>query len=337
MKTNTLFLSLLAGLAFGMVSLTSCSNDDDDNNKKKDMKFQDASDVIDLSKLADGYVYTIKDGSVLTDTLDNKGIGLFIAEGATVTLDNAVIKGTNGESYDWGGLHCKGDATIILKEGTTNYVRGFYTQYPGIYVPENHTVVIKGDGALTACSNGDGAGIGGGFFKPSGNVEIQGGNITANGGTWAAGIGGGNGASCGNITISGGNIIAQGGKSGAGIGSGTDTSCGEIVISGGTVTATGGDKYDDRDSYGAGIGCGGFRNEAGSTSTACKKIIIQNTVTSVSATKVPGCVNSVGRSTKETKCGQIVIGGTMYWDAVNYVNGGENYLTKSTMVYEPEK
>ena len=326
MKTNTLFLSLLAGLAFGMVSLTSCSNDDDDNNKKKDMKFQDASDVIDLSKLADGYVYTIKDGSVLTDTLDNKGIGLFIAAGATVTLDNAVIKGTNGESYDWGGLHCKGDATIILKEGTTNYVRGFYTQYPGIYVPENHTVVIKGDGALTACSNGDGAG-----------VEIQGGNITANGGTWAAGIGGGNGASCGNITISGGNIIAQGGKSGAGIGSGTDTSCGEIVISGGTVTATGGDKYDDRDSYGAGIGCGGFRNEAGSTSTACKKIIIQNTVTSVSATKVPGCVNSVGRSTKETKCGQIVIGGTMYWDAENYVNGGENYLTKSTMVYEPEQ
>lgn len=242
-EKNTLFLSLLVGLTFGMISLTSCSSDDDNDSKKKVMNFQEASDVIDLSKLTDGYVYTIKDGSVLTGTVENKGIGLFLADGATVTLDNATIKGTDVDAYDWGGLQCLGNATIILKDGTTNYVRGFWSEYPGIYVPENHTVVIKGDGTLTACSNGNGAGIGG----------------------------------------------------------------------------------------------GGFRNEAGSSSTACKKIIIQNTVTSVSATKVPGCVNSVGRSTKETKCGQIVIGGTMYWDSENYVNSGENYLTKSTMVYEPEK
>lgn len=336
MKKNTIFFSLLAGFTFGMVSLTSCCKDDEDENKKV-MKFRDASDVIDLSTLADGYVYTLKDGSVLTDTLQNKGSGLLIADGATITLDNAVIKGSNGSAFAWGGLQCIGDATIILKDGTTNYVRGFSSEYPGIYVPENHTVVIKGDGALTACSNGNGAGIGGGFFKPSGNVEIQGGNITANGGTWAAGIGGGNGARCGNITISGGNIIAQGGKSGAGIGSGTDTSCGEIVISGGTVSATGGDRFDDRDSYGAGIGCGGFRAYSDPGSTSCKKIIIKNTVTSVSATKVPGCVNSVGRSTNDAKCGQVIIGGKTYWDSENYVNGGENYITKSTMVYEPEE
>ena len=62
-----------------------------------------------------------------------------------------------------------------------------------------------------------------------------------------AGIGGKN-SKCGDITINGGNITAQGGANGAGIGSsGGYDQGGDIVINGGIVTATGGD-------YAPGIG-----------------------------------------------------------------------------------
>ena len=59
----------------------------------------------------------------------------------------------------------------------------------------------KGTGTLSTSSNGEAAGIGGGWFIGCGNINIEGGVITASGGQGAAGIGGGYHASCGNITI----------------------------------------------------------------------------------------------------------------------------------------
>lgn len=160
-----------------------------------------------------------------------------IADGATVILHNVNINGSGTwTSGNYAGITCEGDATIILSG--TNTVKGFYEDYPGIYVPENKTVTIQGTGSLTASSNGWAAGIGGGNGT-CGNITITGGNITATGGNGRAGIGGGTEA-CGNITITGGTITATGGNAAAGIGGSNTGNCGNITITSGVtrVTAT---------------------------------------------------------------------------------------------------
>lgn len=170
-----------------------------------------------------------------------------IAAGATVTIKDATITCLE-DSGDvcFAGITPLGDATINL-DGT-NTVRGGYCNYPGIFVPKNKTLTIKGTGSLDASSNGFACGIGGGYeIGAAGNIVINGGTITATGSDCSAGIGGGNEADCGSITINGGTVTATGGDGSAGIGSGELGSCGGITISGGTVTANGGE-------YGAGIG-----------------------------------------------------------------------------------
>ena len=179
---------------------------------------------------------TANNGDVLTGTLgDNYKIS--IAGGATVTLNNVTIIGKDDERYKWGGINCEGDATIIL-EGTNN-LKGFYEQYPGIFVPWEKTLTIKGSGSLNASSNGDAAGIGGGTGLFSGNIVIEGGTITANGAQQAAGIGCGYEGHGGYITITEGvtkvtatieNELALANCIGAGYGG----ACGKITI-GGTV------------------------------------------------------------------------------------------------------
>ena len=185
--------------------------------------------TVDLSTLTADY--EAQDGDKLTGTLsgDKK---ISIADGATVMLDGAVINGTN--SSKWAGLTLAGDGTIILSG--ENSVKGFYEDYPGIFVPVNKTLTIQGDGSLTASSNGYGAGIGGGYEIACGNITIEGGTVSATGGRFAAGIGGGSSTSCGAISITGGTVTASGGQSSPGIGSGSSTSCGAVTIAN-TVTS----------------------------------------------------------------------------------------------------
>lgn len=185
----------------------------------------------DLSTLTDAY--TAQDGEVLTGTLGGN-YKISIADGATVVLRDATINGTHGINYQWAGITCKGDATIVL-EGE-NRVKGFMDEYPGILIPKDKTLTIRGLGSLTALtSNGWGsAGIGGGYQIPCGNIVIEGGIITATGGEHATGVGGGRNTSCGTITITGGKVTATGGEGVAAIGRGTYGSCGTITI-GGTV------------------------------------------------------------------------------------------------------
>ncbi len=181
--------------------------------------------------------YTAQNGETLTGTLANN-VKISIADGATVILNGVNINGSGTwTSGNYAGITCEGDATIILSG--TNTVKGFYSHYPGIYVPENKTVTIQGSGSLNASSNGSGAGIGGGIDFNCGNITITGGNITATGGNGRPGIGGGTEA-CGNITITGGTITATGGNAAAGIGGSNTGSCGDITITSGVtrVTAT---------------------------------------------------------------------------------------------------
>ena len=160
--------------------------------------------VIDLSMIVDRglrpFTYLVVDGMTLTGR-PITGVILSVADGATITLRNVTINGEIWEMYNSTStrLSCEGDATIIL-EGT-NYVQTCYQAYPAIYVPEGHTLTIKGTGTLTAEGGEHGAGIGGGNNRPCGNIVIEEGRVEARGSGGAAGIGGGENSSCGDITI----------------------------------------------------------------------------------------------------------------------------------------
>ena len=246
--------------------------------------------TIDLATVTEAT--TVEDGYTLTGTL-GANVQISIADGATVTLDGVTINGVDDGSYAWAGITCLGDATIILSG--TNTVKGFYSEFPGIYVPVDKTLTIEGSGSLTASSNFFGCGIGGGYYKSCGNIVIAGGTITATGGMDAAGIGSGNNSSCGNISISGGTVTANGGNQAAGIGGGSEGSCGTISITGGTITATG-------SFYAAGIGSG--------YGGPCGTVTITNGVTSVTATKGEDANYSIGAG-MDGSCGTVTIGGVV--------------------------
>ena len=197
---------------------------------------------IPASLVTDGAV-TVPSGMTLTGTL-TENYKIQIPDGATVTLDGVNINGVHNKSYQWAGINCLGDATIILKDDTENKVKGFHNVYPGIHVPVDKTLTIQGSGSLTASSNYGGCGIGGGNGIPCGNIVIADGTITANGGNGSAGIGSGKNGQCGTISITGGTVNATGGEGAAGIGSGEEGSCGNISITDGvtSVTATKGEE-----------------------------------------------------------------------------------------------
>lgn len=178
---------------------------------------------------------TVPNGYTLTGTLGGN-YKISIADGATVTSDGVTINGTNDNSYQWAGITCEGDATIILSG--TNTVKGFDPERPGIYVPTGKTLTIQGTGSLNASSNGKGAGIGGGWQIHCGNIVIQGGTITATGGNSAAGIGGGCNGTSGDITITDGvtRVTATKGTDGpCSIGKGFNPpggACGNVTVGG---------------------------------------------------------------------------------------------------------
>ena len=335
MKTKK-FLTMAAltmGLAMTGAMMTSCSNADNPIVEPTDGN-PPGGQFVDLSELESDYV--AQDGDILTGTLDGntQPYKISIADGATVTLSDAIIK-RDSKNHSWAGITCLGDATIIL-DGE-NSVEGFDRDYPGIQPgPEGTTLTIKGEGKLTASSIWA-AGIGSGSDMTCGNITIESGDITATGGNagigcgdgcvgtsvcgdititggtvvatgeGGAGIGSGCGYDgtnvCGNITITGGIVTAKGGNNGAGIGSGLSGTCGNITITGGTVVAKG-------DNVATGIGCGGGDSEYPS---ACGDIMIESGEGFVSVTAIRGGVayRPIGvfsRRKELNTCGNITFG-----------------------------
>lgn len=230
----------------------------------------------------------LADGTVLTGTLTN-AVSLTIAAGATITLRDVSI-GAAVNLYSGPGLRCLGDATIIL-EGT-NTVKSSIAAgiQPG---PAGTTLTIRGDGVLHA--TGQGAGIGASTYGTCGNITIEGGTVTANGGNGAAGIGGAYYGSCGDILIKGGNVAANGGYNGAGIGCGYGSTCGSIRIQGGNVVARG--------DYGAaGVG--------GAVEGSCGTITVTPTVESFVAHKGEGAAACVGPGSGDSSSSTIWVGYT---------------------------
>lgn len=315
-----------AAIVFAMLPALSC-------NKESAVK------VVDLASLTADY--EAKDGETLSGILGGN-YKITIADGAVVTLKNAVIYGENNEAYKWAGITATGDATIVLE--ASNIVRGFHENYPGIFVPEGKTLRIKGNGKLEAGSSGRGAGIGGANYEQinCGNIEIlegtiravsgmnsaaigagglsECGSITISGGfvtavpynsDSAAGIGTGRKRSrCGDITISGGNVVAEAGDLSAGIGSSYESICGNITISGGTVTAHGG---TNAACIGSGAGCD-EKLETSFDPSVCGNITISGgTVTAAAAGDGNTFAAGIGSGNDNAVCGNILIsGGTVY-------------------------
>ena len=255
-------------------------------------------------------LYELSNGDVLTGKLSVYA-RIVIKAGATVTLDGIDLNVTlNKSDGSIPGIACAGNATIILKDGTTNKVKGFSSNNAGIYVPSGSTLTIQGGtagtGILLAYGGSNAAGIGGGSssasssYRSCGNIVIKGGHITATGGN-GAGIGAGAWTTAGNITISGGVVTASSTGVGAGIGTGTGyqngnknlSSCGNVVISGGTVTATGG-------SNAAGIGS--------AQAATCGTITISG-MAIVTATMGSGASHSIGKGAG-ANCGTVTVNGT---------------------------
>ena len=252
-----------------------------------------AGKTVDLSTLTADY--EAQNGDVLTG--ETSSYEVTIADGATVTLDGVTI---NGSSYC---IKCAGDATIILKDGSTNTLTNTGGDYPALSIGDaNTTLTIQGStGVLNVSSGMYCAGIGGGYSNTN--------------------------STCGNIRIEGGVITAQGGDSGAGIG--TDAgpaTCGDIIITGGTITAKGGLQA-------AGIGTG--VSDYGGLAV-CGDITIANTVTKVTATAGGNALHSIGKGYGNgSSCGTVTIGGTKYWENNAAVNGGDTYLAKSPLTVDP--
>ena len=177
-----------------------------------------------------------------------KDVNLILADGATLTAKKGITVASDGGF----AIYAQSTDEATMGKLTAPGSNGNYNAAIG--APDSGVcgnITIYG-GAITAKSEGDGAGIGSGYYHSScGNITIYGGVVNALGNKGSTGIGSGYyNSSCGTITISGGVVNAQGGSSGAGIGSGFyNSSCGTITISGGVVNAQGG--YD-----GAGIGSG---------------------------------------------------------------------------------
>ena len=201
------------------------------------------------------------------------GITYLDASGAQQTCDNATAVteddttwGTDNETtwYVAQGdvtiesrVTVTGDVHLILADGcnlTVNggiYVSSWTASKLTIYGQENGT----GELYAYASSGSDFAGIGGNKepYGTSGEITINGGNITAVGDGIGAGIGGGDmgGFEC--ITINGGTVTATGGNNGGSSGIGTfegGSTSGTITISGGTVMATGTNHGIDASNYG---------------------------------------------------------------------------------------
>ena len=268
------YVSTLIAMAIAMVC-TSCSKDNElatMASEASDITRDTTERVIDLSQLTANYV--AQDGDILTGTLMGQYRISVGSDNATVTLRDVNITNLDEDS-DWPGISCMNNTTLVL-EGDNIVMSGLDNgddwqhpgncNYPGIYIAPGKTLIVRGEGSLTASPKYNeggfisGCGIGGGYGLSCGSIRIEGGTINAIGEGGCAAIGAGCSSrdcavSCGTITIVDGVVMAKAGYGAAGIGAGraceNDNVCGSILLLGGSVCAEGGEGAED---VGAGMG-----------------------------------------------------------------------------------
>ncbi len=308
-----------------------------------------AATTINLANLTANY--EAQNGDVLTGELAGD-YRIYVANGASITLNNATIAPPTNSVTSHAGISCMGDATIYIEGDNT--VKGFDDRTPGIYVGDGYTLTINGTGKLTAEGSDQGCGIGGALFNPSykhvGNITINSGTIIAIGPyNSAAGIGLADNGKLGTITINGGDVTARAaGGDAAGIGAAKantddeDYSHGNIIITGGTVHAYGGP-----DGAGIGAGCT-YQRYNDITSSACGNITITGgTVYAEGGARAAGigsgCTRFLanGAVTKVSTCGTITISGNDTHvtakkgaNAPNHIGAGHNSECDAVIIQE---
>ena len=167
---------------------------------------------------------------------------LILADGASLTVRNIAVY--DGRSFT---VWAQSDGANMGKLTATG---GSGAGIGGRDNGSDITVTVNG-GEVTATGGSSGyAGIGGGSNGTDVTVTVNGGKVTATGGNSGTGIGGGNSGSDITVTVNGGTVTATGSMEGAGIGGGSNGSGITVTINGGEVTAKGGE-------FGAGIGGAG--------------------------------------------------------------------------------
>ena len=192
------------------------------------------------------YAWYVVEGNVeIHSRIEVTGhVNLLLTDGATLTAHEGIKVGSQESLTIYAQSADAATMGVLLANGVSSDCAGIGSgenDYTG-------NITING-GKVTATGGSGGAGIGGGYYSDIGFITVNGGIVTAAGGSKAPGIGGSETSGGGGITINGGTVTATGGDGGAGIGSCRDGHDGSITINGGTVTATGGDG-------GAGIGGG---------------------------------------------------------------------------------
>lgn len=247
------------------------------------------SDTDTLELYGEGASYKLS-GSNVTD------FSVIVKKSCTITLENYSVSLSQSPFVVSEGA----TLTLLIGEGTSTITGATALTsggHAGIEVSPGGTVVIdKVEGAndadciLNMKGGNDSAAIGATDNKSCGNIEINGGTITAEAGDEAACIGGGNinargDYTIGRITINGGVVNAKGRDRGAGIGVGlvqqTCTVTAEgIYINGGEVTA-----IDMNDGRAAGIGTG----EVSAGEVTVNEIVITGgTVTAAASMRANG-------------------------------------------------
>ena len=195
---------------------------------------------------ADGTQKTANASSNITDSAEGWS---WDAGTKTLTLSGAIIRGDDMQG-DWAqsyGIYLPGGCTLVLAEGTHSVVTGGNTdgemaESYGIYTYGDLT--IQGSGSLSAIGGVSPHGQSFGIYHMgytfdyttplNSTLTVEGGNITAIGGTADGSIGiyhyGGG------FTISGGTVTATGGNT-------SSNSCGVEMIYYGNFTVTGGTAF----------------------------------------------------------------------------------------------
>lgn len=181
--------------------------------------------------------YTVSGKVHLKGNGQPKNLKITVEAGSKLILENVNL---NPQSVG-DAVTCKGSTTLILsgKNKIESTCTGGGQYCSGILI-NNGTLTIEGSGELEVKGKGNyGPGIN---AINSAAIVINGGTINASSsnpydGTWGnPGIGvralDTGSTQCGNITINGGHVTAQGGPFAAGIGTGVLSKCGDILIQG---------------------------------------------------------------------------------------------------------
>lgn len=178
--------------------------------------------------------YTVSGKVHLKGNNQSKDLKITVEAGSKLILENVNLQPSSAGD----AVTCKGNTTLILSD--KNKIESTYTnptQHCSGILINNGTLTIEGSGELDVNGNGNQSpGIG---AIQGAAIVINGGTINASSNnthdpTWGSpGIGVTAGDfQCGNITINGGHVTAQGGEGAAGIGTGVLSECGNILIQG---------------------------------------------------------------------------------------------------------